>query len=94
MAGTTDLPDYETPYIPEGTPPVIADAMDAATRPDRDGDIDFPGSSPDEVQPQQEPPNEPGRAPDEVTPDGGDWDEPDSTPVETPPLPETPAAPD
>ena len=65
-----------------------------ASRPGQPGDVDFPGRSPDEVQPQQEPANEPGHAPDEVVPDGGDWDQPDSTPTETPPLPETPAAPD
>ena len=65
-----------------------------ASRPDENGDTDFPGRTPDEVQPQQEEPNEPGQAPDEVTPDGGDWDEPDSSPIETPEPPGTPAAPD
>jgi hypothetical protein len=66
----------------------------AATRPGRDGDSDFPGSTPDEVQPQQEPADNPGQAPDEVTPGQGDNDQPDSSPIETPEPPETPSAPD
>jgi hypothetical protein len=66
----------------------------AATRPGRDGDSDFPGGTPDEVQPQQEPADNPGQAPDEVTPGQGDNDQPDSSPIETPEPPETPSAPD
>lgn len=76
--------------VPPATPPLInknANAMDAATRPDRDGDSDFPGSSPDEIeQPGQSEPYEPAQAPDEVGPGGGDSDFPGSTPDETQPL--------
>lgn len=65
-----------------------------ATRPGRGGDSDFPGSNPDEIQPQQEPAGIPDQAPDEIEPGQGDTDEPDSSPIETPEPPDTPAAPD
>jgi hypothetical protein len=78
MAGITEPPDY-----PE-----------AATRPGRDGDSDFPADNPPEIQPQQDPSDNPGQAPDEITPDQGDTDEPDSSPIESPEPRETPAAPD
>jgi len=65
-----------------------------ATQPGREGDNDFPGSTPDEIQPQQEPADNPGQAPDEITPGQGDTDQPDSSPIETPEPPETPSAPD
>jgi hypothetical protein len=90
-------PDYQQRMVPPATPPVInraASAIDAATKPDRNGDSDFPGSSPDEIQPQQEPIDNPGESPDEVTPDQGDTDQPDSTPSEAPVPFETPSAPD
>lgn len=78
MAGTTEPPDR--------------DSRQAASKPG--GDTDFPASSPDEVQPQQEPPDSPGQAPDEVVPGEGDTDQPDSSPIETPPPDPIPAAPD
>lgn len=93
MAGPLDPPDQDT-LSPSQMPPDIVDAAHAGTRPDRQGDTDFPADTPDEVQPQQEPGNHPGRAPDEITPDQGDTDEPDSSPIETPEPPNTPAAPD
>ena len=76
--------------VPPATPPPVnqnASAIDAATRPDPDGDSDFPGRNPDEIeQPGQEEPYEPARAPDEIDPGGGDIDEPGSTPDETQPI--------
>lgn len=97
MTGTTQTPDYQQRMVPPATPPVVnssASAIDAATKPDRNGDSDFPGSSPDEIQPRQEPADNPGAAPDEITPDQGDTDQPDSSPIETPEPREAPAAPD
>lgn len=85
-------------YIPEDTPPVIADAVDPATSfasgvfeeqgqpPAGGGDIDQPGKAPPEVAPDQGDTATP-RAPDEVVPGGGDWDNPGATPDETQPLP-------
>jgi hypothetical protein len=78
MAGTTEPPDQ----------------TEAATRPDRQGDTDFPSDTPPEIQPQQDPSDNPGQAPDEVTPGQGDTDQPDSSPIEAPEPPETPAAAD
>jgi hypothetical protein len=97
MAGTTQPPDYRERTVPPATPPVVAggaDAEDAATLPHENGDSDFPGRSPAEIQPQQEPAHNPGQTPDELVPDQGDTDQPDSSPSEAPELPQTPAAPD
>lgn len=80
--------------VPPATPPVInrdASALDAATRPGRDGDSDFPGRNPDEIEPQQPDFDRPDRSPDQEVPGrGGDTVEPGQTPAETPPQPEQP----
>jgi len=80
--------------VPPATPPLInrnASAADAATRPDADGDSDFPGSNPDEVEPGQGDFDEPDRSPDQEVPGGGDIDEPGATPDETPAQPDMPS---
>ena len=78
--------------VPPATPPVInenASAIDAASRPGRDGDSDFPGRSPDEIQPGQGDFDRPGRSPEQEVPGrGGDIDKPGQTPSETPPQPD------
>ena len=80
--------------VPPATPPVInenASATDAATRPGRGGDSDFPGRNPDEIEPQQPDVDRPDRSPEQEVPgQGGDFDEPGQTPIETPPQPEQP----
>jgi len=80
--------------VPPATPPVInenASAMDAATRPGRGGDSDFPGRNPDEIEPQQPDFDRPDRSPEQEVPgQGGDFDEPGQTPIETPAQPEQP----
>jgi hypothetical protein len=77
--------------VPPATPPVIndnANAIDAASRPDRQGDSDFPGRSPDEIQPGQGDFDRPDRSPEQEVPgQGGDMDQPGQTPAETPPQP-------
>lgn len=80
--------------VPPATPPMInrnASAEDAATRPDEDGDSDFPGRNPDEVEPGQGDFDEPDRSPEQEVPDrGDDIDQPGTTPEETPPQPDMP----
>jgi hypothetical protein len=91
--------DYDQPHVPPATPPVIdsnADAGDAATLADDDGDSDAPGSKPahfdrsreDEVdfdngaQGHLQSGGEPGERPDEVVPGQGDNDQPGQAPDE------------
>jgi hypothetical protein len=78
--------------VPPATPPTInenASALDAATRPGREGDSDFPGRNPEEIEPQQPDFDQPDRSPDQEVPDkGGDVDQPGRTPEETPPQPD------
>ena len=84
--------EYGGRTVPPATPPTInrnASAEDAATRPDEDGDSDFPGQNPDEIVPGQGDTDVPERTPDEVAPDQGDFDRPDSSPIEMPPQPDT-----
>jgi hypothetical protein len=86
--------------VPPATPPVInpnASASDAATRPDREGDSDFPGRNPDEIEPQQPDFDQPDRSPEQEVPgEGGDTVQPGQTPAETPAQPDQPgiASPD
>ncbi|WP_126172112.1 hypothetical protein [Altericroceibacterium xinjiangense] len=84
--------DYDRPTVPPATPPVItdrADANDAATLPEFDGDSDQPGRSPAEIVPGKSEPYAPARTPDEFPGGGGDTLKPGSTPVETPAVPGT-----
>jgi hypothetical protein len=78
--------------VPPATPPVINDnasAIDAATRPDRGGDSDFPGRAPDEIQPGLGDFDRPSRSPEQEVPgQGGDFDQPGQAPAETPPPPD------
>jgi hypothetical protein len=80
--------------VPPATPPVINDnasAADAASRVDADGDSDFPGSNPDEIQPDQGDFDQPGRSPEQEVPgQGGDIDRPGQNPAETPAQPAVP----
>jgi hypothetical protein len=80
--------------VPPATPPIInhnASAIDAATRLDREGDSDFPGSNPDEIEPQQPDFDQPDRSPEQEVPGrGGDTVQPGQTPAETPAQPEQP----
>ena len=80
--------------VPPATPPTInanANAGDAATRADAGGDSDFPGRSPDEVQPGQGDFDQPDRSPEQEVPDrGGDIDQPGRGPAETPSQPDMP----
>ena len=82
--------------VPPTTPPVInagASASDAR-RAGAGGDTDFPGSNPDEVQPNPPDFDQPDRAPDQEVPrPGGDTDQPGKTPSETPPQPQSPTVP-
>jgi hypothetical protein len=79
--------------VPPATPPVInagASASDAL-RADAGGDSDFPGKSPDEVQPGQGDFDQPDRSPEQEVPNpGGDTDRPGQTPAETPAQPDMP----
>ena len=78
--------------MPPATPPVInanVSASDAATRPGRDGDSDFPGRNPDEIQPGQGDFDRPNRSPEQEVPGrDGDIDQPGRGPAETPPQPD------
>ena len=80
--------------VPPATPPTInsgASASDAAARTSAGGDSDFPGGSPDEVQPGQGDFDQPSRSPEQEVPDqGGDSDQPGATPPETPAQPSVP----
>ena len=80
--------------VPPATPPVINDnasAHDAASRPYADGDSDFPGSNPDEIQPGQGDFDQPSRSPEQEVPGrGGDIDQPGQSPAETPAQPSVP----
>jgi len=80
--------------VPPATPPVINDnasASDAASRADADGDSDFPGSNPDEIEPGQGDVDQPGRSPEQEVPgQGGDIDQPGQNPAETPAQPAVP----
>ena len=77
--------------VPPATPPMINDnasALDAASLPGRDGDSDFPGRNPDEIEPQQPDFDQPSRSPEQEVPGpGGDTVQPGQTPAETPPQP-------
>jgi hypothetical protein len=79
--------------VPPATPPTIngnASAKDAM-RADAGGDSDFPGKSPDEVQPGQGDFDQPDRSPEQEVPNpGGDNDQPGGTPQETPAQPAVP----
>ena len=79
--------------VPPATPPTInanASASDA-TRADAGGDSDFPGKSPDEIQPGQGDFDQPGRSPEQEVPDqGDDIDQPGRGPAETPSQPDMP----
>ena len=80
--------------VPPATPPVINDnasAVDAAGRPGLDGDSDYPGSNPDEIQPGQGDFDQPSRSPEQEVPgQGGDVDQPGQNPAETPAQPAVP----
>jgi hypothetical protein len=80
--------------VPPATPPTInagASASDAI-RAGPGGDSDFPGQSPDEIQPGQGDFDRPGRSPEQEVPDqGGDIDQPGQTPAETPSQPDMPS---
>ena len=80
--------------VPPATPPTInanASARDAMQS-DAGGDSDFPGRSPDEVQPGQGDFDRPGRSPEQEVPDqGGDFDRPGQSPAETPSQPDMPS---
>jgi hypothetical protein len=88
--------DYDRPHVPPGTPPVIdsaADAGDAATLVDSDGDSDSPGSRTAHLDRELEDASlfdggdtdEPGHQPDEIVPDKGDTVEPGQRPDEVSP---------
>ena len=80
--------------VPPATPPTInqnASAHDAI-RASAGGDSDFPGRSPDEIQPGQGDTDQPGRSPEQEVPDqGGDVDQPGRGPAETPSQPDMPS---
>jgi hypothetical protein len=68
-------------------PPTI----EAASRPGRGGDSDFPGRNPDEIEPQQPDFDQPNRSPEQEVPGkGGDIDQPGRGPDETPAQPREP----
>ena len=79
--------------VPPATPPTInasASASDAM-RADAGGDSDFPGQSPDEVQPGQGDFDRPDRSPEQEVPSPGhDNDQPGRGPAETPSQPDMP----
>ena len=80
--------------VPPATPPTINDNASArdAMRADAGGDSDFPGKSPDEIQPGQGDFDQPGRSPEQEVPDqGGDIDQPGRGPAETPSQPDMPS---
>lgn len=80
--------------VPPATPPTINDnaSASAAMRANAGGDSDFPGNSPDEVQPGQGDFDQPNRSPEQEVPDqGGDFDQPSRGPAETPSQPEMPS---
>ncbi len=81
--------------VPPATPPVLNDntsATDAASCADAEGDSDFPGHNPDEVDPGKGGDIvEPGRSPEQEVPGrGGDTVQPGQTPAETPAQPSEP----
>ena len=77
--------------VPPATPPTINDnasPVDAASRPGRNGDSDFPGRNPDEIEPTQPDFDRPDRSPEQEVPGrGGDIDQPGRGPDETPAQP-------
>ena len=80
--------------VPPATPPTINSGASAsdAVRADAGGDSDFPGKSPDEVQPGQGDFDQPDRSPEQEVPDqGGDIDQPGRGPAETPAQPDRPS---
>ncbi|MEO6153100.1 MAG: hypothetical protein ABIT09_12815 [Croceibacterium sp.] len=89
--------DYSRPHVPPATPPVIAgaaDAHDAATLANDNGDSDSTGSRLASFDRSAEDAQlfssggdtvEPGKQPDEVVPDRGDTDLPGNTPDEVAP---------
>ena len=87
--------DYETPAAPPATPPTIdpsADAEAAAELALADGDSDYPGRTPPEVQPGEGGDTDiPGRGAPEQQPDQGDTVNPGETPSEVPAQPEMPS---
>lgn len=87
--------DYERPTVPPATPPVIdghADAEAAAELSQANGDSDFPGQSPPEVQPGEGGDTDiPDRGAPEQQPGQGDTDHPGESPSEVPAQPEMPS---
>ena len=80
--------------VPPATPPTINDNASAseAITASAGGDSDFPGKSPDEVQPGQGDFDQPGRSPEQEVPGhGGDLDQPGQGPAETPAQPDMPS---
>jgi hypothetical protein len=80
--------------VPPATPPTINDHANAddAMQAEAGGDSDFPGKSPDEIQPGQGDFDSPGRSPEQEVPDrGGDIDQPGRGPAETPSQPDMPS---
>lgn len=85
--------DYERPAIPPGTPPTVdsrADAEAAAAQTLPNGDSDYPGNRPDEVQPGGGDIDQPDRGNPEQQPPSPDIDQPGESPAELPEQPETP----
>jgi hypothetical protein len=87
--------DYERPGVPPETPPTIdpqADAQAAAALTQADGDSDFPGNSPDEVEPGEGGDTDmPGRGAPEQEPPSPSIDQPGDTPAEWPEQPIAPS---
>jgi hypothetical protein len=87
--------DYQPPTVPPATPPTIdnhADAQAAAELAKADGDSDYPGRTPPEVQPDEGGDTDvPDRGAPEQEPGEGDIDQPGETPQEFPAQPEIPS---
>jgi hypothetical protein len=92
MANQQEAEAFGGRTVPPATPPVINDnasARDAAGRSGPNGDSDFPGRNPDEIEPQQPDFDQPERSPEQEVPGpGGDTDQPGRAPAETPPQPD------
>jgi hypothetical protein len=86
--------DYERPDVPPATPPTIddhADAQAAAELARADGDSDYPGRTPDEVQPGEGGDTDiPDRGAPEQQPPSPDIDQPGESPAEMPEPPSVP----
>ena len=87
--------DYERPAAPPATPPTIdpnADAQAAAELAQPNGDSDYPGRTPPEVQPGEGGDTDyPDRGAPEQQPDQGDTAFPGESPSEVPAQPDMPS---